>query len=236
MTTPQKEREKLDIGYESKATPVFVENWIGDGGGWKSAPPTDMIILSWNCRGLGNPRIVRDLCRMVKEKKPGMVFLMETKCRLNKMERIRCKLGLSNMLAVDCVGKSGGLALLWANDVDVEIKNYSCRHISATILANSSKGSWKFTGFYGHPDPSRRHEAWSLLKLLAGMGPTPWVCLGDFNEILHQSEKCGGNAKSRSQMEDFHNVLEHCELVDLGFRGPKFTWNNGRDAGDFVQE
>jgi hypothetical protein len=27
MTTPQKEREKLDIGYESKATPVFVGNF-----------------------------------------------------------------------------------------------------------------------------------------------------------------------------------------------------------------
>ena len=40
---------------------------------------TTMNLLSWNCRGLGNPRIVRDLHHMVKEKKPTLVFLMETK-------------------------------------------------------------------------------------------------------------------------------------------------------------
>lgn len=91
-------------------------------------------------------------------------------------------------------------------------------------------------GFYGHPDPTERHEAWSLLRFLARLDPTPWMCLGDFNEILHQSEKCGGNEKPRGLMEYFHDALEHCDLVDLGFRRPKFTWNNGREAEAFVQE
>jgi ribonuclease HI len=48
-----------------------------------------MILLSWNCRGLGNPRAVRDLCQMAKEKRPEVVFLMETRCRNTKIERIR---------------------------------------------------------------------------------------------------------------------------------------------------
>ena len=71
-----------------------------------------MSILSWNCQGLRNPRAVRDLCYLVRTKKPIMVFLMETKSRKNKMERIRSKLGFPNMLVVDCVGKGGGLVLL----------------------------------------------------------------------------------------------------------------------------
>lgn len=43
------------------------------------APPLPMSILSWNCRGLGNPRSVRDLHLLVKEKRPNLLFLMEQK-------------------------------------------------------------------------------------------------------------------------------------------------------------
>jgi hypothetical protein len=73
---------------------------------------------------------VQDLCRLVKTKKPGMVFPMEIKSKQNKMERIQCKLGFLNMLVVNSVGKSGGLVLFWEDEVGVEIQNYSSHHIN----------------------------------------------------------------------------------------------------------
>jgi exonuclease III len=82
-----------------------------------------MIIFSWNCRGLGNPWAVRDLCRLVKDKKPDLVFLMETKLRSKKMEIVRNKMGFSNMFVVDCIGRSGGLGLLWRDEAKVEVQN-----------------------------------------------------------------------------------------------------------------
>jgi hypothetical protein len=65
-----------------------------------------MITLSWNYRGLGNLRTIHDLCRMVKYKKPSLVFLKETKLCRKKMESIHVKLGFANVFVVDCVGKS----------------------------------------------------------------------------------------------------------------------------------
>lgn len=62
-----------------------------------------MKIISWNCRGLRNLRTVQELCRLVKQKRPVMVFLMETKLRSSKMELIRCKLGYTSIFVVDCV-------------------------------------------------------------------------------------------------------------------------------------
>jgi hypothetical protein len=62
---------------------------------------------------------------MVKVKRPIVVFLMETKLRQVKMERIRYSLGFNNLFVVDSVGKSGGLALLWNEDAGLEIQNYS---------------------------------------------------------------------------------------------------------------
>ena len=48
---------------------------------------------------------------------------------------------------------------------------------------------WKFTGFYEHPDVNKRPEAWNLLQYLARLTPEPWICIGDFNEVITQSEK-----------------------------------------------
>jgi exonuclease III len=80
-----------------------------------SALPVLMSLLSWNCRGLGSPRTVKDLCQLVKEKKPNMVFLMETKLRSASFDSIKAKLGFSCVFVVDSKGRSGGLALSGKN-------------------------------------------------------------------------------------------------------------------------
>jgi hypothetical protein len=160
---------------------------------------------------------------MVKQKKPSLVFLMETKLRKEKMVNIRCKLGFSGMFVVDSVGKGGGMALLWGDEICVTIQNFSQHHIIGVIKRTESDTPWKFTGFYGHLDATKRNEAWVLLRHLAHLHPTPWVCIGDFNKIVESFEKWGGGRRSESQMLAFQQVIENCKLSDLGFWGPKFT-------------
>jgi hypothetical protein len=188
-----------------------------------------MIILSWNCHGLENPWPVQDLHQMVKDKKLKMVFLMETKMSNKRVDFLKRKLGFENLFEVDSVGRNGGLVLLWKNDIQVDIQNYSRRHIIAVVLIANNGEKWKFTGFYNHPDLAKCKEAWALLRFLSQFQPLPWLCLGDFNEILNLTEKKG-------VMEDFQRTLEDCGLSDLGFRGPKFTWHNGREGRAYTQE
>ncbi|XP_059436330.1 uncharacterized protein LOC132169290 [Corylus avellana] len=195
-----------------------------------------MRAISWNCRRLGNPETVRDLCHMVKEKKPLLVFLMETKMNAKKMEFVRIKLKFDNMFAVDSVGRSGGLALLWMDKLQLSIQNFSRRHINGIIRRRTDNGEWKLTGFYGHPDPSKRRESWGLLRHLATLSPKPWMCMCDFNEIVGQGEKWGGVNKSSKLMADFREALEACNLSDLGALGPKFSWHNGRQGNEFTKE
>jgi hypothetical protein len=66
--------------------------------------------------------------------------------------------------------------------------------------------------------------------------PSPWLYVGNFNEIINLSEQQGAFSKTMGQMEEFQRVLEDCLLSDLGFSGPKFTWSNGRDGATFTQE
>ena len=95
---------------------------------------------------------------------------------------------------------------------------------------------WKLTGFYGHPEASKRIEAWQLLRFIARMDPYPWICLGDFNEILSLDEKFGGSGRQRGLMKNFQMALEESGLSELGYKGPKFTRNNGQEGVDFIKE
>ncbi|XP_059436088.1 uncharacterized protein LOC132169016 [Corylus avellana] len=179
---------------------------------------------------------VRDLRRIVREKKPNVVFLMETKLCNTRMERVRLQLGFDNMFVVDSVGRSGGLALMWQYDSGVEILNFSRRHINAKVSSHSDGVPWKLTGFYGQPNASKRMEGWSLLRHIAKLEPEPWVCVGDFNEILNLSEKFGGHGRPSKLMEDFQSALDDCGLSELGFRGPKYTWSNCQEGPGLIKE
>jgi hypothetical protein len=162
----------------------------------------------------------------VKEKRPTFLFLMETKSSKFAMELVCVRLGFKGLFVVDPVGRSEGLTLLWKEKNEVEIQNYTRMHINAVIKHADSTQPWRLTGFYGHPNPAKRHESWALLSRLRSFGPEPWLCIRDFNEVVEQSEKFGGVRKKESQMARFRNVLAECGLSDLGFKGSKYTWTN----------
>ena len=139
------------------------------------------------------------------------------------------------MLTVLSIHRSGGLALLWMEEVDLHVQTYTRNHIDALIF-NGSNPTWRLAGFYGWPEEQRKHESWQLLKHLHTRISTPWLCVGDYNEILSSDEKQGGVPKPLKHMEAFQATLLHCGLEDLGFQGNIFTWNDGRHGNAFVQE
>jgi hypothetical protein len=118
----------------------------------------------------------------------------------------------------------------------VEVLNYSQSHISIDISLDDSNFHWTFTRFYGYLDRNLREGSWKLLSHLASLSRDSWLCMGDFNEIVDQSEKHGGAICSEAQMQRFSSTLEECNLNDLGYRGSKYTWSNCREASNFVKE
>ncbi|XVE50985.1 hypothetical protein DITRI_Ditri02bG0000900 [Diplodiscus trichospermus] len=146
------------------------------------------------------------------------------------MEVLRIKLGFDCCLAVDCIGRAGGLALLWANDVNLEIKSYSISHIDAVIDDTHKNFKWRLTGFYGEPEAVRRVQSWNLLRQLNDAYDLPWLCIGDFNEILCNREKVEGVPRNETLMNNLREVVSECDFHELNVKGPKFTWSRG--SGD----
>jgi hypothetical protein len=85
---------------------------------------------------------------------------------------------------------------------------------------------WRFTGFYGNPSRTARKRSWELMKYLRREFDNPWLCAGDFNEVLSASEQLGGNDREEWMMEGFRYVVEYCRMTDLGYIGLPYTWDN----------
>jgi hypothetical protein len=124
----------------------------------------------------------------VKREDPAVVFLMETRLEAKNMNWLRVRLAMKRAFAVVRHGTWGGLALLWANDIEVHIQSFSHSHINAWSTNNVGQ-RWRLTGFYGQHDASKRHESWSLLHRLRRMSDLPWLVMGDLNEILADNGK-----------------------------------------------
>ncbi|KAL5759780.1 hypothetical protein ACOSP7_018287 [Xanthoceras sorbifolium] len=91
-------------------------------------------------------------------------------------------------------------------------------------------------GFYGHPEAVQRIHSWNLLCHLSGMYQFPWICGGDVNEMVSNSEKLGGNARMQGLMDDCRATLDDCGLMDIGFDGSGYTWSNKSSDGELVME
>jgi len=176
--------------------------------------------------GLGTHEQLRGQTRLVKDEDPDILFLSETKRKASAMERIRSRLEFSNKLYVDCRGKgrhlSKGLALFWKGHIEVE------------RLGSDSNLIWRLTGTYGFPNDEDKPKTRNCIASLNNSN-LPWLCSGDFNEILVQDDKQGGPPKSQTLIDSFQKVVLECNLKDIGFTGYPYTWSNNRGDRENVQ-
>lgn len=117
----------------------------------------------------------------------------------------------------------------------MSVESSSLNHIDA-VINKGKDNAWRFTSIYGAPEMQLRLETWELIRNLHRRSYLPWLCGGKFNEIHKTHEKSGGRLRPYGQMESFREVLDECNLFDLGFVGNKFTWSKTYPNGGMVWE
>jgi hypothetical protein len=190
-----------------------------------------MSLLCWNCRGLGQPRIVQELVRLVRELSPKIVFISETRQQATRVNNLKNRLAMDNCFLVDGKGKGGGLALYWDNSIKFSIVSYTMHHIDTLIWDGDHHASWRGTFAYGEPRVQDRHKLWKLLERLKPCSSASWLVIGDFNKVMWNFEHFSARRNPAIQMQDFLEVLSHCDLHDLGYSGLPWTYDN-KQAGD----
>ena len=127
---------------------------------------------------------------------------METLVHEMKIEELRIKLGFSCKFTVNSIDHSGGLAMLWDSSLSCSISGFSNNHID--LIITESTGDWRLTGYYGFLERHKRRASWTLLRALAIRSSLPWVCIGDFNDLLSPSDKKEGVAHPNWFFHWFH--------------------------------
>ncbi|XP_019150699.1 PREDICTED: uncharacterized protein LOC109147555 [Ipomoea nil] len=159
---------------------------------------------------------------------------METKVPRVHAERIRVTLGYEGLFYVDNDGLSGGMAFLWKKNNTVRLLSYSQSHIDVEVSLFNRL--WRMTCIYGIPERNRREETWDLLRTLKDRSLLPWVVIGDFNNLLYQAEKKGGNPYPNSLLRGFGDAVDDCGLMQIPMRGHQYTWQKGKGTPNWIEE
>ncbi|CAL1355041.1 unnamed protein product [Linum trigynum] len=109
-------------------------------------------------------------------------------------------------------------------------------HYIDSKIVEDIYGTWRFSSIYGWPEGSEKWRTWDLIRSLAGQWDGPWLCGGDFNQVRTNDEKVGGNNPSVAEMDSFNDCLMEVGMQDLGYIGYKFTWENSRRHGGYIEE
>lgn len=127
--------------------------------------------------------------------------------------------------------------MMWNKEyVKMEVVGLTEQEIRAIVEVRNIKLSWFLSAIYASPRESEHRILWDNLKLIANSHDLPWFAVGDFNKILNENEKWGGNPINISRVTRFSETLDYCSFIDLGFVGPRFTWSNLRQQFGLIQE
>ncbi|XP_024014004.1 uncharacterized protein LOC112088085 [Eutrema salsugineum] len=113
----------------------------------------------------------------------------------------------------------GRIWFVWSKDVKVEEQDEEivCSAVYAFNLESERASLWKeIQGLHSAVCKNKR-----------------WVICGDFNEVLASEDHSLGcaSATDTTGSRDFRETIRQCNLIDMGYHGPWFTWCNKRQEG-----
>lgn len=191
-----------------------------------------MNIVAWNCCGIGGPRKRQLLISLLQSTRTNLIFLAETKCSLSKSKRYLPQMPLPNYDFVPSRGRSGELWILWDNNTKLEVNSKS-RNVIHAVVTQPDKSKWDLICVYGDPAHTKNEEVWRRILGITMEGKSVCV-LGDFNAILSEEDKHGGDPILNSNSRKFRRFMFEAQLIDLGFKGPAYTWTNKQNSSHAI--
>lgn len=184
-------------------------------------------IFAWNCQGAASGSFHRILRSLLKGYRPHIVILVEPRISGKQADKAIRKINYPYSHRIEATGFSGGIWLLWKDDVNMKILHNHKQFMHALVTDPLGVNPYMLTDIYGSPNASLRERLWSDLLNLHVPSEVPWLLAGDFNATTQSHERKGGSNSMRPGCRSSNNFLSCAGLIDLGFKGPTFTWKRG---------
>lgn len=165
---------------------------------------------------------------------PDVMFLMETKNQDSYVSHIFDSLKYQYKFTIPPLGLSGGLALFWKDEVELEILS-SSPHFIDTKISSYGKLTSFVTFIYGEPQQENRGQFWDHISLLGAGRDDAWLLTGDLNDILDNSEKRGGPKRCEGSFINFRCFVNQNGLWNVKHSGNAMSWRGTRHT-HFIKE
>ncbi|KAK7267105.1 hypothetical protein RIF29_19769 [Crotalaria pallida] len=125
--------------------------------------------------------------------------------------------------------------VVWKKDMfGVEVIRHSSQLVHCRVNYNHDDSLYYVTFVYAHNDSERRIELWEDLKEIGESMMGKWMLLGDFSCCLNVQEKIGGLPLEPHNLQEFRDMVLHCQLEDMNYCGSFYTWNNNQEDGERI--
>ncbi|XP_027156321.1 uncharacterized protein LOC113757111 [Coffea eugenioides] len=95
----------------------------------------------------------------------------------------------------------------------------------------------KAGGIYASCDDQTRKQQWKVIQSRKHLWGDKWLIAGDFNDIVSNAEKWGGNRREEGSFKPFKDFINDNQLLEIGFEGHPWTWcNNWEGEGEIKQQ
>lgn len=105
----------------------------------------------------------------------------------------------------------------WKKSVNLEVLYADKNVLDYNIHFGSS--SFFVTCVYGNLNLKDRHKVWERITRIGINRTGSWSMFRDFNDLLHNGEKCGDPARSLESFEAFENMIRGCGMSELPSHG-----------------
>jgi len=109
-------------------------------------------------------------------------------------------------------------------------------YIDLICHLEETKQRMRVTFVYAPTDFQQRIQLWEEIYQMTRLNQDPWLCVGDFNEILYQWEKVGGRAVEYYRCKAFQDFTNTCALMNLESKGCAYTWANNREGDELIRK
>ena len=186
-----------------------------------------MKCISWNVRGLRDARRRGIVGRYLWEWGAEVACLQETMLlQVNQLTWTALGLGGAEAhVAIAASGRSGGILLVWKEDLFDRSCTWTGCHVVAARLVNRRDGFSEVIALaYGPVTAILRSELWEDLTWLHGDFPeSPILIGGDFNLTLMASDRPNDGGGRDPGSRQFRDVITELGMAEMGPSDRRFT-------------
>lgn len=192
-------------------------------------------IFAWNMCGFNMPRKQRTVKHWVGVAKLSFGCLLETKEKVENFQRVFDDTfpGWSYVHNYSH-HRIGRILVVWFDGVEVCLVLVSAQMITVWVKYKGSGDNFLSSFVYASNCATERWQLWSEMELINGSvagNNTPWIIQGDFNVAMSVQEHSRAMAprSDHSAIQNFQNIVQNCDMMDLASAGPAFTWTKCQD-------